>query len=191
MNVHYHDYTFKSIKYYMKDVKMNAVIYTQYGAADVLHLDIFSKPVPKDNEVLVKIKATSVNSGDIRLRKADPFAVRFFFGLFKPKINILGSVFSGEVEAVGKSVTRFKVGDEVFGSTDMRFGSYAQYISVSSTGAISLKPKNISHKEAAAIPFGGTTALHFIRKADIKRGQKVLIYGATGAVGTADRKSVV
>lgn len=169
----------------MKEVKMKAAIYTQYGSADVLHLETINKPIPKENEVLVKIKATSVNSGDIRLRKADPFGVRLFFGLFKPKINILGSVYSGEVEAVGKSVTRFNVGDEVFGSTDMKFGSYAQYISVASNGAIALKPKNISHKEAAAIPFGGTTALFFIKKANIKSGQKVLIYGATGAVGTA------
>jgi len=110
---------------------------------------------------------------------------RFIFGLLKPRINILGTVFSGEVETVGKDVTKFKVGDAVFGHTDMRFGAYAEFVCVPEQGSSALKPANISHAEAAAIPFGGVTALHFIKKAKIQPGQKVLIVGASGAVGSA------
>jgi NADPH:quinone reductase-like Zn-dependent oxidoreductase len=164
---------------------MKAAVYMQYGPPDVLQIRDVPKPVPKENEILLRIKSTAVNSGDFRLRKADPFAVRFFFGLMKPKINILGSVFSGEVEAVGHQVSYFKAGDQVFGHTDMRFGAYAEYICLPEDGSLALKPALISHEEAAAIPFGGVTALHFIRKAMIKPGQKVLISGASGAVGTA------
>lgn len=164
---------------------MKAVVYTQYGSPQVLQLREVAKPTPKDNEVLVRIKATAVNSGDVRLRKADPFAVRFMLGLTKPKINTLGVVFSGEVESTGKDVTLFKIGDQVFGHTDMSFGTYAAYKCLPENGSLALKPANISHQEAAVIPFGGTTALHFIKKADIKQGQKVLIVGASGAVGSA------
>ncbi len=164
---------------------MKAIFYTQYGLPEVLQLKETAKPTPKDNEILVRIKATAVNSGDLRLRKADPFAVRFFFGLRKPKINILGSVFSGEVEVVGKEVKRFKVGDQVFGHTDMRFGAYAEYKSLPESGTIALKPERLNHAEAAVIPFGGATALHFIKKVTIKPGQKVLVNGASGAVGSA------
>ena len=164
---------------------MKAAVYTQYGLPEVLHVKMVEKPVPKKNEVLISIKATAVNSGDIRLRKADPFAVRFIFGLVKPKINILGTVFSGEVEAVGEDVKHFKVGDSVFGHTDMNFGAYAEYLCVPDHASIALKPANISHTEAAAIPFGGVTALHFIKKAMIKTGQKVIVIGASGAVGSA------
>jgi 2-desacetyl-2-hydroxyethyl bacteriochlorophyllide A dehydrogenase len=164
---------------------MKAVIFTQYGSPQVLQIKEVTKPTPKDNEILLSVKATAVNSGDWRLRKADPFAVRFIFGLIKPKINILGSVFSGEVESVGIDVKDFKVGDSVFGHTDMRFGAYAEYICVPEKGSIAIKPVNISHKEAAVIPFGGVTALHFLKKATIQPGQKVLIVGASGAVGSA------
>ncbi len=164
---------------------MKAITYTQYGLPEVLQLKEVPKPAPKDNEVLVRIKATAVNSGDIRLRKADPSAVRFFFGLLRPKVNILGSVFSGEVESAGKLVKRFKVGDQVFGHTDMRFGAYAEYITVPESGSLSLKPGNISHDEAAAIPFGGVTALHFLKKVKLQPNQKVLVVGASGAVGSA------
>ena len=164
---------------------MKAAVYVQYGQPEVLHVKEVEKPIPGDNQILVSIKATAVNSGDVRLRKADPFAVRFIFGFLKPKINILGTVFSGEVESVGKDVTKFKVGDAVFGHTDMRFGAYAEYLCVSEEGSSALKPANITHAEAAAIPFGGVTALHFIKKANIQPGQKVLIVGASGAVGSA------
>lgn len=164
---------------------MKAAVYKKYGSPGVLQLKDVEKPIPKNNEILVRVKATAVNSGDVRLRKADPFAVRFIFGLIKPKINILGTVFSGEVESAGKDVTLFKVGDQVFGHTDLKFGAYAEYKCVPEDGSLAIKPANISHEEAAVIPFGGVTALHFIKKAMIKPGQKVLVVGASGAVGSA------
>lgn len=164
---------------------MKAAVYTQYGPPEVLQVKQVEKPTPINNEILIRIKATAVNSGDVRLRKADPFAVRLFFGLFKPKTNILGCVFSGEIEAIGIGVKRFKVGDEVFGHTDMSFGTYAAYKCFPENGSIALKPASISHNEAAVIPFGGVTALHFLKKAAIQQGQKVLVFGASGAVGSA------
>jgi NADPH:quinone reductase-like Zn-dependent oxidoreductase len=164
---------------------MKAIVYTQYGSPDVLTLTNVEKPIPKANEILVRIIATTVNSGDVRLRKADPFAVRLFFGLFRPKRKILGSVFSGVIENIGASVTLFNAGDEVFGHTDMSFGAYAAFKCFPEDGSIALKPKNIAHQEAAAIPFGGVTALHFLKKASIQPGQNVLVFGASGAVGSA------
>ncbi len=165
--------------------KMKAAVCTQYGAPEVIQITELAKPAPKDNEILIKIHATAVNSGDCRLRKADPFAIRFFFGLFKPKNPVLGGVLSGIVEAVGKNVTQFQVGEAVFGSTQMRLSTHAEYICLPETGALAIKPENFSHEEAAALPFGGMTALHYLRKANVQPGQKVLIYGASGAVGTA------
>ncbi|TDE47958.1 NAD(P)-dependent alcohol dehydrogenase [Flavobacterium sp. GT3P67] len=164
---------------------MKAAVYTQYGVPAVLQLKEVAKPSPKENEILVRIKATAVNSGDVRLRRADPAAVRLFFGLLKPKINILGCVFSGVIESIGNDVKQFKIGDEVFGHTDMNFGAYAEYICLPQEGSLALKPASISHNQAAVIPFGGITALHFIKRATIRPGQKVLIIGASGAVGSA------
>ncbi len=164
---------------------MKAAVYTQYGQPAVLRVKEVEKPIPGNNEILIRVMATAVNSGDVRLRKADPFAVRFIFGLLKPKINILGTVFSGEVDSVGKDVTNFKIGDAVFGHTDMRFGAYAEYKSMPENGSLALKPVGITHAQAAVIPFGGVTAWHFIKKANIQPGQKVLIAGASGAVGSA------
>jgi NADPH:quinone reductase-like Zn-dependent oxidoreductase len=164
---------------------MKAAVYIKYGPPEVLQVKEVEKPVPKKNELLLRIRATAVNSGDLRLRKADPFAVRFIFGFIRPKINILGSVFSGEVESVGEDVKHFKVGDFIFGHIDMSFGAYAEYKCLPENASIALKPANISHTEAAVIPFGGVTALHFIKKATLKPGQKVLVVGASGAVGSA------
>lgn len=167
------------------DKKMRAAVYTQYGSPEVLQVKEVEKPTPRKNEILLKIKATAVNSGDWRLRKADPFAVRFIYGLIKPKINILGSVFSGEIENVGEDVKHFKVGDLAFGHADMSLGAYAEYKCVSENSSVALKPTNVSHQEAAVIPFGGVTAWHFLKKTTIKSGQKVLVVGASGAVGSA------
>jgi NADPH:quinone reductase-like Zn-dependent oxidoreductase len=164
---------------------MKAAVYTKYGSPEVVQLVEVEQPSPKENEILVRIRATAVNSGDVRLRKADPFAVRFIFGLLKPRKKILGTVYSGVVEQIGKQVTQFKVGDVVFGHTDMNFGAHAEYIAVAEDSSVTLKPAGISHTEAAVIPFGGVTALHFIKKVAIKSNQKVLVVGASGAVGTA------
>ena len=164
---------------------MKAAVYKRYGQPGVLQINEVDKPTPKSNEILLRVKATAVNSGDVRLRKADPFAVRFFFGLIKPKTHILGSVYSGEVEGIGTDVRNVQIGDALFGHTDMKFGAYAEYIILPAAGSFAIKPAMISHEEAAAIPFGAVTARHFLRKANIQPGQKLLVVGASGAVGTA------
>jgi NADPH:quinone reductase-like Zn-dependent oxidoreductase len=164
---------------------MKAIEYYRYGSPEVLTLTEVPAPVPADDEVLIRIFATAVSSGDIRVRKADPFAVRFLFGLLKPKKKILGVVLAGQVESIGKNVTKFKEGDQVYGNTGLGLGTYAEFISLSQDAALALKPVNLTYKEAAAIPFGGMTALSFLRKGKIQRGQKVLVYGASGAVGTS------
>lgn len=163
---------------------MKAAVYYSYGPPEVLKVKEVEAPVPKDNEVLVKVHASSVSAGDWRLRKPDPFITRLFFGLTKPKVNILGSEFSGEVASTGKNVKSFKTGDHVFGSSSTLLRSNAEYLVIPENGAITLKPENVKHKEAAGVPFGGDTALHFLRKGKIKEGQKVLVYGASGSLGT-------
>ncbi|MBO8172882.1 MAG: NAD(P)-dependent alcohol dehydrogenase [Bacillaceae bacterium] len=164
---------------------MKAIVNTEYGQPEVLQLKEIDKPQPKENELLIRVYATAVNSGDIHLRKADPFAVRLFFGLLKPKKPVLGAVLAGEVEEVGENVKDFKVGDRVFGMTGMAMGAYAEYKCLPENACLALIPENMNYEEAASVPFGATTALHFLKKANIKKGQKVLIYGASGAVGTA------
>lgn len=172
--------------------QMKAAICTKYGPPEVIRIEMVEKPVPKDNELLVKIVASAVNSGDVRVRGlvVEGFlkiVMRLVLGVFKPRKPILGVVFSGIVEQVGKNVTNFKIADEVVGFTGFKFGTYAEYISVSAKSVVIKKPVNATFEEAAAICFGGQTADHFLKKANIseKANLNVLIYGATGSVGTA------
>jgi NADPH:quinone reductase-like Zn-dependent oxidoreductase len=154
---------------------MKAIVYTKYGPPDVLQLKEVDKPIPNDKEVLIKIYATAVTSGDVRLRNADPFLVRLYFGLMKPKVAILGVDLAGVIESVGKNVKLFKKGDEVFGSSfDFGLGAHAEYKCLPEHAVLATKPTNLSYAESAAVFFGGHTALHFLKKEILKKDKKLL-----------------
>lgn len=168
---------------------MKAVISTKYGVTDALQVNEIEKPTPKDSDVLIKIAATTVSSGDLRIQSFDvpplfwlPF--RLAIGLRKPR-KILGMAFSGEVVEVGKNVALYKEGDLVFGSTEFNMGCYAEYACIPEKSPMAIKPDQKTHEEAAAFFFGANTALSFLKKGHISKGQKILIYGASGSVGTA------
>ncbi|WP_147804724.1 NAD(P)-dependent alcohol dehydrogenase [Alkalicoccus halolimnae] len=164
---------------------MKASVYKEYGPPEVLKLTEVEKPIPESDEVLVKVYAATATSGDCKVRRAEPFAVRFFFGLKRPKIGILGSEFSGKIEATGKDIKLFKKGDHVLCGTGIGLGANAEYVCLKERGAIVIKPANMTFEEAASVPFGGATSLFFLRdKGKIQKGQTVLIYGASGALGT-------
>jgi NADPH:quinone reductase-like Zn-dependent oxidoreductase len=169
---------------------MKAIVYESYGSPDVLELREVPKPRPKDNEVLIRTHATTVSSGDWRARSLQMpagfgFMGRLVFGISKPRQPILGTELAGQIESVGKDVSRFKVGDRVFAFSGAAMGCHAEYKCMPEDGAVALKPPNLTYDQAAALSFGGTTALSFLRRAKLQRGETVLINGASGAVGTA------
>ena len=169
---------------------MKAIVYDKYGPPDVLRLTELPKPAPRDNEILIRTRATTVTAGDWRVRSLDVPAgfgllSRLAIGITGPRQRILGTELAGEVEAIGQNVTKFKVGDEVFAFPGLRMGCYVEYKCMPEDGPVVLKPANLTLDEAAALSFGGTTALDFLRRGKLERGERVLVNGASGAVGTA------
>ena len=163
---------------------MRAAVYRRYGPPEVVRIEEAPKPEPRDDEVLIRVCATTVAAADWRLRKADPLLIRAFNGLFRPKRHrVLGMEFSGTVEAVGAKVTRFEPGQEVFGSPLFKLGAHAEYVCLGQDEMMAQRPANMPLDEAAAVLFGALTSLAYLRKADIRPGQKVLVYGASGSVG--------
>jgi len=169
---------------------MKAIVYAKYGSPDVLQVKEVEKPSPGEDEVLIRVHAAEATKSDCEMRSFN-FQVKWFwlplriaFGLIRPKKQILGGYFSGEVESVGKDVSKFKKGDPVFGTTGLRLGAYAEYVCLPASYTLAPKPYNVSFEEAAAIPLGGLNALHFLRKAKIQKGEKVLVNGAGGSIGT-------
>jgi NADPH:quinone reductase-like Zn-dependent oxidoreductase len=177
---------------------MKAIVCTKYGPPEVLQLREVEKPAPKDNEVLIRVHAASVNYGDILARNFKavsprkfnmPFLfwifVKLYFGIRKPRITVLGSEFAGEIESVGKDVKRFKAGDRVFGYRGQSMGAYAEYLCMPENGVVAIKPANMNDEEAAVVPYGAIMALYLLRKQNIRPGQKVLVNGASGGIGSA------
>ncbi|KZS38092.1 hypothetical protein AWE51_18780 [Aquimarina aggregata] len=168
---------------------MKAIVWTKYGSPDLLEYADVPKPVPKNNEILIKIKAATVTAGDCELRRFDiaPWIwlpVRLYMGILKPRICVLGQEFSGEIEYVGKNVTQFNKGDKIFASAGMGMGAYAQYKCLPETNTIGFIPNNMNFEEAATIATGGINGLHFLRKANVEKGHNILINGAGGSIGT-------
>ncbi|WP_340818232.1 NAD(P)-dependent alcohol dehydrogenase [Methanolobus sp. WCC4] len=164
---------------------MKAIVHEKYGPPEVLEIKELTKPVPENDEILIRIHATTVNRTDCGLRKAETFIARFFTGLLKPKQKILGTEFAGIIETTGKDVKEFKEGDHVFGHSGDKFGAHAEYICLTEEDPVVIKPDNMTFEEAASVCDGAILAWTYLRKANIQKGQRVLINGASGSIGTA------